>query len=423
MLRFLQWLVAQEWLLRLLKPAFGPFDPFSRQFRRDPHPTWRKLREQYPMYSNRLLGAFLITRYDDCVKLLRDPNFTTDRSHTTLMKYVSKMIGDDPEFRDMVTRNLLMIDGDQHRMLRGLVSKAFTPRRIEQLRPRVQGIVDELLDEMEKSEDVELVRDLARPLPLRVIMELLGLPKRDTDRLLAWSAPLVQLVDPLQARGGFTHMRAAVMEMNAYLRPLLEERRAEPRDDLLSALMAVEQDGVTLQEPELLALVTLLLVAGHETTTNLVANGILALLRNPREHKRLRDEPELITSAVDEFLRWDGPIQVTDRAALEDCEVAGRHIRRGQLVMVSLGGANRDPARFADPDRLDLSRADNHHLAFGMGNHFCLGAQLAKLEAEIAIGSLVRRFPNFTGPTEPDAYRRSLMVRGPVSLPLCLAGE
>jgi cytochrome P450 len=418
--RFLQWLTRQERLLRLLGPLFGRFNPFLPEHRRNPHATWRALRETEPVYRSRIFGAWMLTRYDDVQHVLRDRNFTTDRSQVPLMKLIARLTRDDPEFSAIIERNLLTIDGADHARLRGLVSKAFTPRRVEALRSRLQGVVDELLDRAAEAGEMELIRDLAHPLPVIAIAELLGVPASDRGLFRAWSTDLVQLLDPLQGRGGAAPMRRATRELFAYFRPLLAERRASPRDDLLSAMIAAEQDGESLSELDLLSLSGLLLVAGHETTANLIGNAVVALLRHPGERKRLYDDPGLIGRAVDEFLRYDGPIQMTDRAVREDCVIGGREIRSGQLVAVVLSAANRDPERFPDPDRLDLGRSDNHHLAFGYGNHFCMGSQLAKLEAEIAIGSLVRRFPDLRGDPEACAWHRSIVLRGPRSVPLQL---
>jgi cytochrome P450 len=232
---------------------------------------------------------------------------------------------------------------------------------------------------------------------------------------------LAQLLDPLQGTGGDADIRVAVNELNACLRPILEERRKEPKDDLLSAMLAAEENGERLDERDLLALVSLIMVAGHETTTNLIGNSVLELLRNPGERKRLQENPELIESAVDEFVRYCGSVMFTDRAATEDCEVGGKKIRSGQTVICVIAAANRDPAVFTDPEQLDVGRSENNHLGFGLGNHFCLGSQLAKLETEIAISTLLRRFPDFDGPTEPRDYVRSMILRGPVELPLDLA--
>ncbi len=420
MFQFIQWLTRRERFLRFMGPLFGRFNPFLPEHRRDPHATWRALRSAEPVYRSRIFGAWILTRYDDAQHVLRDRNFTTDRSEVPLMKLISRLTRSDPEFSAMIERNLLTIDGADHSRLRGLVSKALTPRRVEQLRPRLQAIVDELLDRAAGAGEMELIRDLAHPLPVIAIAELLGVPSRDRDLFRAWSADLVRLLDPLQGRGGVAPMRRANHELFAYFKPLLAERRANPRDDLLSAMIAAEEDGQSLSELDLLALSGLLLVAGHETTANLIGNAVVALLRHPGECKRLQDDAGLVTTATDEFLRYDGPIQMTDRAVREDCEIGGQRIRKGQLVAVVLAAANRDPERFRDPDRLDLGRSDNHHLAFGQGNHFCLGSQLARLETEIAIGTLLRRFPDLSGDREPPAWRRSMILRGPEAVPLRL---
>lgn len=422
-LRLLQWIVKQEWLLRLLGWLFGPFNPFLAEFRRDPHATFRKLRDEHPFYFSRVFRAYIATRYDDVQTVLRSPSFTTDRSDTEIMKSISKRTQRFPEFHAMIERNLLMLDGPEHRKLRGLVGKAFTPRRVEALRPRVEALVEELLDDMAQGEDAELIRDLAHPLPTLVILELLGLPQKDRHKFAEWSKYLVQLLDPLQAEGGDAGIRRAIEELNAYLRPILEDRRREPQDDLLSAMLQAEQDGERLGERDLLALVTLIMVAGHETTTSLIGNAVIELLRHPGERKRLQDDPELIETAVDEFVRYAGPVLLTDRAAVEDCEVAGHRVRKGEVVACVIAAANRDPAQFEDPERLDVGRTDNHHLGFGLGNHYCLGAQLARLESRIAISALLRRFPNFTGPTEPEDYTRSMILRGPTAVPLSLYGD
>jgi cytochrome P450 len=420
-LRILQWIVAQESLMRMLGFLFGPFNPFTSKFRRDPYTVYRKLREEQPLYKSRVFMAHIATTYEDVQFVLRSKSFTTDRMNTDIMQAINKSIQKDPEFSAMVERNLLMLEGAEHRKLRGLVGKAFTPRRIEALREHIQARVDSLLDDMSVSEDVALIRDLAHPLPISVIVELLGLPHQDIPKFAAWSKYLAQLLDPLQATGGDAGIRKAVKELNAHLRPILEDRRKSPKDDLLSAMLAAEENGIKLDERDMLALVSLIMVAGHETTTNLIGNSVIELLRNPGERKRLQDDPSLIGTAVDEFLRYCGSVMLTDRAAIEDCEVGGKKIRKGQMVVCVVAAANRDPAQFKNPEQLDLGRTENPHLGLGLGNHFCLGSQLAKLETEIVISTLLRRFPNFTGPTEPKDYVRSMILRGPQELPLDLA--
>jgi cytochrome P450 len=422
MLRFLQWLLARERFLRMVRPLFGRFAPFDAAYRRDPHSQWRALREEAPVYRSRVFGTWVLTRYEDVLTVLRDKNFTTDRSNTAAMKFTARLTRRDPELSAIIHRNLLTLDGPEHLRLRGLVSKAFTPRRVEALRPRLQTVIDALFDRAAKKREIDLVADISHPFPAVAIAELMGVPTKDQDFFLSCSSRLVQLLDPLQGTGGAEPMREASRELFAYFRQLLAERRVEPRDDLLSAMLAAEEDGRRLDEQDLLALSSLVLVAGHETTGNLIANAALALLRNPRERKRLEERPELMETAVDEFLRFESPIMLTDRAVIADCEIGGQEIRAGQMVACVLGAANRDPERFADPDRLDVTRSDNQHLAFSQGSHFCLGSQLAKLECELAIGTLLRRFPDWTGELEPPAWRRSLVIRGPVSLPVRLFG-
>lgn len=420
MLRFLQWLLRRELLLRALGPAFGRFNPFLPEHRVDPHATWRDLRENAPVYRSRIFGGFLFTRYDDVLRILRDPVFSTDRSETAAMKLIMGVTKNQPDFAGLIERNLLTLDGAEHRKLRKLVSKAFTPRRIERMRPQLEATVDELLDRVAEEGEMEVVDSLAYPLPVIAIADLLGVPAADHARFRQWAGQLVQLLDPFQGKGGAKVLTGATHEIFDYFRVLLAERRANPKDDLLSAMLAAEEDGERLAEIDLLALSSLLLVAGHETTSNLIASSVHLLLRFPDERKRLQDDLSLLPSAVDEFLRYESPIQLTDRAVVEDCEIGGQRIQQGQMAVAILGAANRDPARFPDPDRLDVGRQDNAHLAFGQGNHFCLGSQLAKLETEVALGALLRRFPDFSGEPAPPAWRRSMIVRGPESLHVSL---
>jgi cytochrome P450 len=313
-----------------------------------------------------------------------------------------------------------MIDGEEHRRIRSLVSKAFTPRRVEALRPRIEAAVEELLDPVAARGEMELVHDLAHPLPVIVIAELLGVPLEDRDRFRVWSSEVAEILDPLSGREGLDPAWRGAEGLAGYFRELLAERRRAPKDDLLSAMLASEEAGRGLEETDLLSLCGLLLAAGHETTTNLIGNAVLALLRHPGEKKRLLDDPTLIPGAIEEFLRFDSPVQLTDRVISEDLDFRGHRFRKGQLAICLLGAANHDPERFPDPERLDVTRADRGHLAFGLGPHVCLGAPLARLEGELAIGGLLRRFPNFEGPTEPPARRSSVVLRGPTKLPLSI---
>ena len=420
MLRFVQWLVSLQWPLRLVGFLFGGFNPWLEETRRDPVPGYHRLREREPIRRNRWQGTWVLSRYEDVSAVLRDPRFSTDRTRLLPFRMMRSASRRHPDFVSLLDRNLLMLDADEHRRVRSLVSKAFTPRRVEALRPRIEAIVDELLDAAAARGEMELVHDLAHPLPVVVIAELLGVPLEDRERFRIWSSEVVEILDLMSGRDGLRPAWRGAEGLAGYFRGLLAERRRAPKDDLLSAMIAAEEDGRALAEADLLALCALLLAAGHETTTNLIGNAVLALLRNPGERKRLQQDPSLMSGAIEEFLRFDSPVQVTDRVITEDLEFRGHRFRRGQLAICLLGAANHDPARFPDPDRLDVTRADRGHLAFGLGPHACLGAPLARLEAELALGGLLRRFPDFSGPSEPPGRRASVVLRGPTALSLTL---
>jgi len=316
-----------------------------------------------------------------------------------------------------------MLDRDppDHTRLRGLVSKAFTPKALESLRPRIQQIVDGLLDQIERRGEMDLIEEFAYPLPVIVICEMLGVPVKDHERFKHWGLDIARGLDAIMLPPDSEVGKRSVSGRRAlaeYFRALIAERRAAPRDDMLSALIAAEEAGDKLSEEELLASCILLLVAGHETTVNLIGNGTLALLKHPEQLRRLRENPGLIGSAVEELLRYDGPVQRTARIPSEDLVIGGKTIPKGEMVMPFLGAANRDPAQFPDPDRLDITRTDNRHIAFGMGIHFCLGAPLARMEGQIAISTLLRRLPKLALASQLPEHRQSLTLRGLVSLPV-----
>jgi cytochrome P450 len=301
------------------------------------------------------------------------------------------------------------------------VSKAFTPRVVEGLRPHIQEIVDGLLARVEGAGSMDLIEEFAYPLPVIVICEMLGVPVEDHERFKGWSLDIARGLDAIMLPPESEVARRSVTSRRAladYFRALIAKRRASPRRDLLSALIAAEEAGDKLSEDELLSTCVLLLIAGHETTVNLIGNGTLALLRNPGELQRLRENPGLIASAVEELLRYDGPVQRTARTPTEDVTLGGRTIPKGEIVMPFIGAADRDPAQFPDPDRLDLTRSDNRHIAFGWGIHFCLGAPLARVEGQIAINTLIKRFPNLAVAVEQPQYRQSLTLRGLTTLPV-----
>jgi cytochrome P450 len=316
---------------------------------------------------------------------------------------------------------MLFQDPPDHTRLRALVSKAFTPRAVEAMRPRIQEIVNELLDRVVPTGTMDIIADLAYPLPVTVICEMLGVPVPDQGPIRQWSTDLARSLDAvglpgdpeIAARG--TQARHALGE---YFRGLIPERRQHPRSDLLSALIAAEEAGDRLTESELLAMCVLLFVAGHETTVNLIGNGVLALLNHPGELRRLQEDPTLTPSAVEELLRYDSPVQRTARIPSTEVEIDGRKIKPGAVVVAAIGAANRDPTKFVDPDRLDLGRRDNRHVSFGFGIHACLGAPLARLEAQVAIGTLARQVPRLRLATDRLEWRESSTLRGLKTLPV-----
>ena len=384
--------------------------PLLVQFRQNPYPLYQYLLATAPVQWNDLLQAWTLVRYSDVVSSLTDVRFSADRTK----------FGDMPEGYQ-IAKSMLVSDPPDHTRLRALVQKAFTPRMIESLRPRILAVVGELLDRIAAKEGpIDLIAELAYPLPVVVIAELLGVPAEDRVKFQEWSGVMAASLDPLVAPELMERVPVARDALHAYLRGIIAERRREPRADLISALVAVEERGEVLSEPELVVMCTLLLIAGHETTVNLIGNGMLALLRNPDELTRLRADTTLVQSAVEELLRYDSPVQMTGRIALEPVEIGGHTVEAGQWILPLLGAANHDPGQFAEPSRLDITRNPNAHVAFGRGIHFCLGAPLARLEGQIAIGSLVRRFPNLTLAGEPKR-RNQITLRGLETLPVTVA--
>ncbi len=389
---------------------FNPMDP---EFLADPYPMYHRLRAEDPVHHS-ALGFWVLTRYEDGVAALRDPRLAKE----ALAAFVAARFG-----QAVPAMGLSMLDRDppDHTRLRGLVSKAFTPRVVEGLRPRVQQIVDGLLDAVEAEGSMDLIEEFAYPIPVNVICEMLGVPVEDHERFKGWSLDIARGLDLIWLGPDSEVGRRSVAARHGlaeYFRGLIAQRRAAPRADMLSELIAAEEAGDRLSENELLATCILLLIAGHETTVNLIGNGTLALLRHPGQLRRLREDPGLIGTAVEELLRYDGPVQRTARIPSEDVTFGSCTIAKGEMVMPFIGAADRDPAQFPEPDRLDIGRSDNRHIAFGWGIHFCLGAPLARLEGQIAINTLLRRFPRLALATDKPEFRQSLTLRGLASLPV-----
>ena len=387
----------------------------------DPYPLYHRLRAEAPIYRRGAgVGNWTLTRYADVAAALRDPRFSADRNYADRRApRVARLA--EPErsqflaLQHLETSSMLTTDAPDHGRLRGLAHQAFTPRMVERLRGRIQARTDDLIDRVISAGRMDIIADLAYPLPVNVIADMVGVPAADRGRLRRWAAAFETFLDGL---AGVEENYRATLEFHDYLRELIAAHRANPQDDLLSALVAAEAGGDRFTEEEILVTCTLLLNAGHVTTTNLIGNGLLALLHHPDQLRLLRDDPSLLPAAVDEVLRYESPVQFTARTATTDVELGGALIRRGDLVKLMLGAANRDPAQFADPDRFDITRQESRHLAFGLGPHFCLGSALARLEGQIVLGTLLRRLPGLRLTTDQVEYRPNLAFHGLAALPL-----
>lgn len=390
-------------------------EAMSPAFREDPYPYYERFRGPTPLLRVGETIWFALG-HADVTTMLRHPNLSTDESHAATE---AERAAEDPNR----PRSLLFMDPPDHTRLRGLVARAFTPRRIDELRATTQAIATELVDAIAaKRSPIDLVQAFAYPLPVRVICALLGVPPEDEAMFTDWSRGIARSVDPsvLRTPAIEATIEDARANLRRYLGDLLAARRRQPGDDLLSALAAVDVEGDRITPREVVGLAQLLLVAGHETTVNLIGNGTLALLRNPEQLALLRRSPELVGPAVDEFLRFDGPVQITQRVVTQDMTVVGCPVKRGDEIMLVLGAANRDPAAFPDPHKLDVTRDARRHVGFGGGIHHCLGAALARMEGQIAFATLLDRFPHLELAGTPER-RPTFTLRGLETLPVAFA--
>jgi cytochrome P450 len=387
----------------------------------DPYPWLHALRARDPVCWDDILGGWVLTRYDDVRTALADPRLSADRISPAFQRLPRhEQERQAPVYRNL-SRWMVFTDPPDHTRLRRLVHRAFTPRRVEALVPRIERLVTELVEAVASEGAADLVADLAYPLPAVVIAEALGVPREDRDRFKGWSDDITGLVfGALDAADRHDRARQGIAELERYLGGLVEERRRERRDDLISALVEAEEDGEALTGVEVTATCTLLLFAGHETTTNLIANGVIALLGHPGELRRLRADPSLARSAVEEVLRYEGPSRAQLRVATEPLVMRGRRIEASQRVYLMLAAANRDPARFDQPDHLRIDRAANDHLAFGYGTHYCIGAALARAEGRLALTALARRLDDLAlaVPVADLPWQQTVLSRGVDALPV-----
>jgi cytochrome P450 len=384
----------------------------------NPYPLYHRLRTEAPVHWDPFLHAWVVTRYADVVHVLHD--FSADRTPTPEQLERINLSAISPIAAVMV-KQMLFLDAPAHTRLRSLASSVFTPARVRVLRSRIQQIADTLIDAAMAAQpgQMDVIAEFAEPLPAIVTAEMLGVPIRDHRQLKDWTAVFAEML------GNFQHnpdhvpkVLRALEEMLEYFRERVRELRAHPREGLINSLLTAEINGDRLTEEEVIANSIVTMVGGQETTTNLIGNGLLTLLRYPAEMQRLRDDPGLIPSAVEELLRYESPSQHTARLARTDVELGGRKIRKREAVIAVMGAANRDPERFPDPDRLDLARTDNRHLAFGWAAHFCFGAALARIEGQVSFSTILRRMPELALQQAPLQWRTNLGLRGLVALPV-----
>jgi len=370
------------------------YDPTSVSILSDPYDTYDRLRTKDPVHRMRLINGWVLTRYEDVDMVLRDH------------RRFSKDDGQEDEYRSMLHH-----DPPDHTRLRSLVSKAFTPRAVRELHPRVERIVNDLLNDLEGKDRFDLIESFAFPMPVTVIAEMLGVPAKDMDKFKDWSNDISLTIEPSLRDDQIRRVQRASEELYAYFESIIEQRRGEPQDDMITALLNAEDEGDKLTHEELLGTLVLLLVAGNETTRNLIGNGMRALLKHPDQIRKLRNNPDLLDSAINELLRYDSPVQLDGRLVHSDVEVAGHQIHAGQRILCAIGAANRDPSAFTEPDKLDIERSESSHIAFGRGIHHCLGAPLAMLEARAAFSALLDRFSHIDLVSEP-VYRKQVVLRG-----------
>lgn len=406
-------------------PALSLSSLLSSELLRDPAPLYQRLREEAPVHFDPAVGSWLISRYKDVLGALQDPRFSSERVLANLERQ-------PPELRDQlrpiyqsIARQLMYVDPPTHTRLRNLMSKAFAPRALELWRVRIDRIVEPLLDAVATAGEVDLMRDLAYPLPMHVITDLLGVPRADQGRFKKWSLDLGSFISSarFQPEQAASAVRG-VGEFIDYFRELVAERRRHPalgaEPDLLGLLMSAEENGAVLDEEELFTNCVFLLAAGHETTTNLIANAVYLLLTHPEELERLRRDPLLLDGTIEETLRMEASVRWTSRLLREDVELHGAVLRKGQSALLLMSAANRDPERFVEADRFDISRRDNRHLGFGQGPHYCIGATLARLEARAALLGLLRRFPRIRFAETEPTWIPSVFLRGFSRFPIQL---
>ena len=392
------------------------FNPYEPSFQDNPYPIYHKLRSVEPIHQS-FNNMWVVTRYADAKTILRDSRFCVNKMPNHV-KYKSDYLGNFNTLAQAISKWLIFLDPPEHTRLRGLISKAFSAATVKSLYSQIQQITEQLISKIRHQGYMDIIADFACPLPCNVICTILGVPVEDWYKLYYWSDKLSEILDPLKSLEDYEQMNKVALEFIDYFKGLIAQRKINLQQDFLSALIAVKEQNNKLTEEEIISICMLLFLTGEETTVNLISNGMLALLRHPGQMQQIKTQPMLIQGAIEEILRYDSPIQITTRVANQDVLLDSVTIQSGDKVLVVLGAANRDPAQFPEPDRFDITRVNNNHLAFADGIHSCLGAALTRLEAEIAINALVQKLPDIQLLQEQVEWRKKVPFRSLKSLPV-----
>ncbi|MBW4636527.1 MAG: cytochrome P450 [Iphinoe sp. HA4291-MV1] len=397
------------------------FNPFDKEFHANPYPIYHRLRSEDPVHRYFLEDDWVLTRYADVKAILRSGRVRTHNQPELLQlknQYLQNQ-GKNLNALDHASNKFLFyMNPPDHTRLRGLVVKAFSPAVVERMRPCIQQIVNDLLGQIQSKGTMDVITDLASPLPVTVIGKMLGIPNEAQDQLHQWSNVLFRILDSLVSLEEYEVINKVIEDFQEYLRNLVAEREKDPQEDLISTLIAAREENERLSQEELLATCILLFMTGEETTVNTIGNGMLALLNHPEQLKTLIQEPTIIQNAVEEILRYDSPVQMTTRIAIDNIEIGNQTIQAGEKIIICLGSANRDPAQFPNPEQLNLNRTENNHLAFGDGIHYCLGSALARAQAQIAINTLLQQFPDLKLASDKLEWRKNIVLRGLKTLPV-----
>jgi cytochrome P450 len=420
-LRFAQRAVELKWPFLPFTPVAGRYNPYDASFIRDPYPRLDRLRAAAPVYYSKVTGSFVVSSHALATEVFGDRRYTSNRmvDRSLRSRMFLRFAKFSPEETRALDNTLTNVSSDLHERMRQAISQDFSKRRITALIPRIEFWVDKLLDAAAKEGRIDLIGDFATKLPILVVAELLGFPPEDARQLQEWSDSYIVLVDPMIKGAGFDHMSGAYHQFAPYVAETLRRKQVEPGDDLITRLLERHRAG-EFDEVQLHSLIMLLVVAGHEVITNLLGNAVASLLRFPDQRARLRAEPELMPTAIEEFIRFESPIQAVWRIAQEELEIDGVRVPERRAVTVLIGAANNDPAQFADPRRLDVGRSDNRHLGFALGSHYCAGPWLARIEGETALSRFLERFPNFRGDAATLRWKPAAGLRGLYELPLTL---